>query len=415
MASNAFPNTLYVLGTARDSGKTVASMGLIARLLSPPHGFLPTEIGYLKPVAQHVVRITTETGGCVEAERDAALVTQLMAVGHLESDAVGPVIWRRGATVECIDDCCASDPQKVRRALLNRIVSCYERVAKGRHAVILEGTGQMGVGSVGGVSSADIIARLLDLGVPLRVLLVVRGESVDAIDCLFPHVFALRHLELPLDGVIVNRIPPDRFEQVKSLVQTYYRRVFGCLYGDRLGCHPAIRILGYVPEILDLALPSLRFVVEQFEQQPESGLQILPGPVRENWSSRLVRRVMVLSLTAGYERLLQEGDLVVVGANAETRITGALGYHRHALCDGKNGLSGVFLSCRDVSRIPTRLRDLISASGLPVFSVQYDSARVLESIHRMQVKIQPYETAKRDLITRIYCDYVDSLPGFPRL
>ncbi len=413
MAPSAFPSTYYVLGTARDSGKTVASMGLIARLLSPSQRLFPQEIGYLKPVAQHVVRVTTPIGECREVERDAALVTRLMGIDRPAWQDTNPVIWRRGATAACVDDACGCGAREIRASLLDRIVACYERVVRGRRAVIIEGTGQMGVGSVGGVSSADIIARLIALGVPLSVLLVVRGESVEAIDRLFPYVVALRHLGLPLNGVIVNRIAPERLPEVRSLLETYYERVFPALYGQHLDGHTRIKILGFVPEITDLARPSLRFVVEQFEQQSASRIEILSNSARDAWTSRLVRRTMVLSLTSGYESMLQDGDLVVVGANAEGRIAGALEYHQLALREGKAGLSGLFLSCRDLSRMSPALRTLVTGIDLPVFSLRYDSAHVLETIDRMEIKIQPYETGKRDLISRAYCAYVDCLPGLP--
>ena len=150
MTTSKYPPTVYVLGTARNIGKTVTCIGIIAKLLSSEQGCSMAEIGYIKPVGQESLTVPNSHGVPIQADKDAVLITSLLGMTCHDYDKISPVVWQGGLTASFIDDAENGDPMVERQAFLDRIHEAYEHVARGMRVVIVEGTGQPGVGSVGG-------------------------------------------------------------------------------------------------------------------------------------------------------------------------------------------------------------------------------------------------------------------------
>lgn len=403
MGASTFPVTVFVLGTSRDCGKTVASIGIISKLLSTEYGYAPDEIGYMKPVGQDARRVTDAQGQPAVAERDAILVTGLLGLPMCAPADVSPVLWSSGRTEDCIDASCCGNPRQVRDAYLARIGAAYCRVARGKQLMVMEGTGQLGVGSVGGVSGGEVAGLLRAMGVPLRLVMVVRGEGVGGLEHMVPHILMLEHLGERLDGVIVNRVPREAGQEVTSRVARYIGNVFPILYPLRCQESGCPRVLGYVPDIPELSLPTMRLVAEHFASQAGAGLEVLTPFGRAPDDTALIRRVMVVSLEQGYEEHLADGDAVIVGINSNARIVSLLEYHVRARQRGRPGLAGLILSCRSVGGLLPILRPMLDRSGLPVLAIDWDSAEIAAQLHHLVVKIQPYDEAKRALIAQAYC------------
>jgi dethiobiotin synthetase len=108
MRTGPYPQTIFILGTDQDIGKTVTSIGIIAKLLSADHGYAPEEIGYIKPVGQQTLTIVDEHGASIEADKDAVLITQLMGIVGPGYDRMSPVVWGGGVTADFIDRAAAA-------------------------------------------------------------------------------------------------------------------------------------------------------------------------------------------------------------------------------------------------------------------------------------------------------------------
>lgn len=409
MGASEYPQTIFVLGTDRDIGKTVTCIGIIAKLLSAEHGHSIDEIGYIKPVGQQTVTVLGGDGVPIEADKDAVLITSLMGIEGDGYDTMSPVVLRGGVTASFIDEAASGDAEKGREVLLERIREAYEHVASGKEIVLVEGTGQPGVGSVMGISNGDVINALREMGVPVFVIVVTGGGIGSAIDQVFPHLMALDHLGTRVDGLIINGVYPSKMDKIRHYLTTYYDRVMTSLYGGRLLVQPTPTILGFVPAIPELRLPTMRLISEYFAKRRDSSMEKI-APEDLSGACGLVRNVKVISLEFGYEPFLEPGDTVIVGVNANDVILAMLLLHERLVRSKGVGLSGLILSCRRVGGLARQIRELIVSGDLPTITLEYDTADIVQRIESMTIKIQPYDLGKRDLIARAYEEHLTLWP-----
>ncbi len=401
MSDTSYPRTIFIVGTARDVGKTVTSVGVIGKLLTGEKGYAPEEIGYIKPVGQQTLSVMEEDGTPVEADKDAVVVTSLMGVGNVGWRYLSPVIWQGGLTSSFIRDSIAGDPLEGRNAFMARIRESFDLVARDKRIVIAEGTGQPGVGSVAGVSNGDVINMLREMGVPVFVAMVTRGGIGATIDEVFPYFMSLDHMNTRVDGLIVNGVYPNRIDRIRDALEGYYNHVFTPLYGDYLR-QPFPPILGFVPSIPELGLPTMRLIAQHFAGD-ESSLEILTPEQFEEHGSRLIRSVKVVNLRYGFERYVNSGDAVVLGINANDSLFSVVLHHQRLISEHGTGLAGLILSCKEVGGLSLQVRgELARAEGLPTIAVDNDTADIIQRIDNMTVKLQPYDVYKRDLIANTY-------------
>ncbi len=399
----SYPRTIVVLGTARDVGKTITSLGIIGKLLSAEQGYRLEEIGYIKPVGQQTLTVDLENGQRIEADKDAVVVTSLMRTPNPGYEYISPVIWRGGLTASFIDEAAKGDPVACRRALLDKIKDAYEKVAEGKRVVVVEGTGQPGVGSVAGVCNADVINMLRDMGVPVFVILVTEGGIGSTIDEIWPYLMAMNSMHTRIDGIVINGVIPDKVSKIRHYLESYYDRIYEPLYKSA-GCfQPPPPIIGYVPTISELALPTMRLIVEELSEERDSNVQIIAPPDFNSQASRLVKDVKVINLRYGYERFVMSGDVVVAGINANDSVLSVVMHHQRLLSQDGPGLSGLILSCRQVGGLSQQVyNELLTVPDLPTIALDYDTAEVIQRIEHLSVKMQPYDVYKAALIAKVY-------------
>jgi dethiobiotin synthetase len=410
MGARKYPPTVFVLGTDRDIGKTVTCIGIIAKLLGPEHGYHAEQIGYIKPVGQQTLTVLNGEGVPIQADKDAVLVTSLMGIQCHGYEKASPVVWADGVTSEYIDRARAGDPLEGREAFMALIRDAYDHVSADKRVVIVEGTGQPGVGSVAGISNADVINMLRAMGVPVFVIVVTRGGIGSTIDQVFPYLMALDHMGTRIDGLIINGVFASKMAKIEDYLTGYYEHVFGALYGDHLLVQGVPPLLGFVPAIPDLRLPTMRLIAEHFARQKDSHLEIIAPEDFDGGACRLVRKLKVISLEFGYESFLEPGDAVVVGVNANDVILAMLLLHERMVRRYGSGLSGLILSCKHVGGLSRQIRELVSSGDLPVITLDYDTADIVQRVEGMTVKIQPYDAGKKELIAHAYQEHLALWP-----
>lgn len=402
MGAPAYPPTVYVLGTDRDIGKTVTCIGIISNLIAADRGYRLADIGYIKPVGQETLTVLDDFGEPVKADKDAVLAISLLGVDSPGHQYSSPVVWADGVTAQYIDDAAAGDPLDGRQTFLDHIREAYERVAEGKKVVIAEGTGQPGVGSVAGLSNADVINALREMGVPVTVLLVTRGGIGSTIDQVFPYLVLLDHMGARADGLLINGVFPSKMDKIQHYIGTYYERVFAALYGERLKVQSAPRIVGYVPSIKELRYPTVRLIYEALSKVDAGGVEAV-APVEFGQASlSLVRHVKVISLDTGFEPFLEPGDAVVVGVNSNDVIRTVLALHARMVAQQGEGLAGLILSCRQVGGLCEEIEGSLAHGDLPTLMVALDSASIVQRIEGLKVKIQPYDEGKKALIAAAF-------------
>jgi uncharacterized protein len=397
-----YPKTVFILGTNRNIGKSVTCIGIICKLLSESMGYTTDEIGYIKPVGQETLTVVDGRGVSIEADKDAVLITSLMGIECPGYDKTSPLVWQSGVTADFIDEAGQGDPIGGCHAFMDRIRDAYEHVCQNKRIVIVEGTGQPGVGSVAGVSNADVINLLREMGVPVYAVMVASGGIGSTIDQIFPYLMSAEHMGTRIDGIIINSVFGSKIDKIQHYIETYYDKVFPPIYGKYMQSSAPPPILGFVPAVPELGLPTMRLIAEYFGARPAAAMEIIAPQDFDNGACRLVRDIKVLSLDFGYESLLRPGDAVIIGVNANDAILAMLLLHERMVRRQGTGLAGMILSCKQVGGLASQIRDLIERGDLPTITLDYDSADIVARIEGMTIKIQPYDVGKKELIAKAF-------------
>ncbi len=186
---------IYVAATSQHVGKTTSTLGIVAAIQE-----LGVDVGYCKPLGQEFVDL-----GDLKVDKDALLFSKVMNF-DLSAELHSPVILGRGVTTSYLRNPGNYDyPTQVLYAA---------KELQGMHQVVVyEGTGHPGVGSVVDLSNAQV-AKMLNSA----VIMVVEGGIGNTIDRLNANLSLFREHQVPIAGVIINKVLPDKLDRVRDLV-----------------------------------------------------------------------------------------------------------------------------------------------------------------------------------------------------
>ena len=177
---------LYLAATGMNRGKTTVALGLLAALLD--RGL---DTGFIKPVGQRYAIVDGEP-----ADEDAILMRSALGLQD-PLKMMSPVHIPRGFTKAYIRG-------EVTPDLAGRIRKSHSSVAQKHDLLLIEGTGHAGVGSVVGLSNAQV-ARMLRAPAAIVAEAGV-GRPIDEI-VLNRALFARHGVEVV--GAIVNKVDAD--------------------------------------------------------------------------------------------------------------------------------------------------------------------------------------------------------------
>lgn len=215
---------LYVAATGQHVGKTTSTLGLATNILDKG-----LNVGYCKPVGQKHVSINEQV-----VDKDVALFAQLLKF-PIEASVHSSIVMEKGFTKMYLDN-----PDKY--DLKSRILHSAGILGSRHEIVIYEGTGHPGVGSVANVSNADV-ARILKAG----VIMVAEGGIGNTIDRLTLSIAQFRQYKVPILGVIVNKVLPEKLDQVQHYVGKKLNQI-------------NLELLGVVPFDKHLSFPIIQTI-----------------------------------------------------------------------------------------------------------------------------------------------------------
>jgi hypothetical protein len=215
---------IYVAATGQHVGKTTSTLGIVANLLKEGHS-----TGYCKPVGQQHISVEGKI-----ADKDAVLFSQVIGFDIIP-EVHSPVVLARGATKQYLDNPSAFNYEKDIRRAAKDLEQEFD-------IVVYEGTGHPGVGSVVELSNADV-AKLLGAG----IVMVVEGGIGRTIDRLHMSMAMFREQNLPVLGVIVNKVIPEKREEVEYYLDLKLKQM-------------GIPLLGVVPFDRSLSFPIMETV-----------------------------------------------------------------------------------------------------------------------------------------------------------
>ena len=333
--------SLYVAATSQHVGKTTSTLGLVSAFRNKG-----INVGYCKPVGQ---RFVLQNG--LQVDKDVVLFSDLM---HFESDpdVHSPVILGPGATTDYLDNPSAYQ-------FKDDIIFAANELDRRHELVLFEGTGHPGVGSIVNMSNADV-AKLTHSS----VILVAEGGIGNTIDMLSMCMEKFYRLDVPIMGIILNKVLPDKREKVEYYVKKWLEPL-------------NIDFLGSMPFDKTMSFPLLRTIVESVKGKVD---------FNEDRLNNMVEGIVAGSLISTEElKNKDQNMLLVVGA---TRLSLAIEDTIHVMKANKwtkAPFSGIIATgYGDYSK--TTL-EFVEKHKIPLIRTMLETYGAVIKIARIEVKI----------------------------
>lgn len=351
---------IFISAIHQNAGKTTLSLGLFKSFQERK-----LRTAFMKPVGQETVTYEEKA-----IDKDTYLIGEVYHCKKHIKD-MSPITVGRGYTEQYI-----LHPQK--EALQAKILKSFQTLIKGKNAIIVEGTGHAGVGAVIDCSNADVAALLGS-----KVIIVSQGGIGRAIDeiMLNKALFDLRHV--PVLGVIINKVMPDRLEKIRNIV------------GKGLE-HKGLRLLGVIPELELLSAPTVEQIKERLN------LKIFSG--EENLQTRVYDAIVAAMEPYNMIGHLRDGALVITSGDRVDNILVAVS--SYLLQEGRSvKVAGLILTG---GLIPDpKIAGLLKDSRIPVLYSEEDTYTIAAAIENMTPKIQKTDRDKIREAHRLVKDYVN--------
>lgn len=278
--------SIYVAASGQHVGKTTTTLGLVASFLK--RGL---NVGYCKPVGQKFLDIEK-----LRVDKDTLLFADLINFSMVP-EIHSPIILGKGATEKIIDE-----PER-KNQILTDLKEAKEELESKHELVVYEGTGHPGVGSIGGVSNAKV-AKMVDA----NVILVVEGGIGSTIDKLNMCLALFREEKVPVLGVIVNKVRPDKIPKIKHYIGKWFES-------------NELQLLGIIPYDKHLANPIMKSICIAINGTVMANAENLNNKVENILPGSLIQRDELtesenLLLVVGAENLHNALEKVQVLASA---------------------------------------------------------------------------------------------------
>lgn len=351
---------IFISATGQNDGKTVLSLGLI-------YAFRERfkEVGFIKPVGQ---RYIIEKGEKVD--EDSVLIEKVCGIECAIKD-MSPIAIEKGFTQKYI-------LKERRKELISRIKQSFNRVAKNKDLVIIEGTGHAGVGSVFDLSNASV-AKMLGS----KVVIVSSGGIGRPIDeiCLNKALFEKEGVEIA--GVIVNKVKLNKYDKISRIVRLGLKR-------------KGLKVLGVIPYQEILSEPTIGQV------RKELNFKLLAC---DKCLDRIVGKILVGAMGPHAAlKYFSDKSLVITPGDREDMILAVIGYQMDKIIEGIQ-ISGIVLS--GGFKPHKTVVDLARRARIPLLLAKGDTYSVASQIHDLTVKIRPQDCAKTRMIKEMIEKYVD--------
>lgn len=329
---------IYVAASSQHVGKTTSTLGLVSAVLQRD-----INVGYCKPVGQKFLRD-------IFVDKDTLLFADLINF-DIQPDIHSPVVLPSKKVREHI-----KNPQI--NNFEEKILNAKKYLNETHDLTIFEGTGHTGVGSVVGVSNARV-AKLLDAG----VIMVVEGGIGSTIDMLHMCTALFREENVPIIGVIINKVITDKILKVQEYLSIWLER-------------NNIPLLGIIPYDERLAYPLLSTVANALKADVVLNQDKLDNRVENMMAGSLVdlkelkssQNLLLIASIRTLERAIKRVD-------SFSKLRGI----------SECPLSGVIVTGE--GDIDEDSMKYIKANQLPLIRTNFDTYGAVLKISRIEVKI----------------------------
>lgn len=351
---------IFISAIHQNAGKTTISLGLYKTFKERK-----LRTAFMKPVGQEFVMAED-----LAVDKDSYLIGEVYRCQKRLKD-MSPVTIGRGYTEKYI-----FNPQK--ETLQSKILKSFNTLIKGKDAIICEGTGHAGVGSVIDCSNADVAALL-----GCKAIIVSGGgigRSIDEI-ILNKALFDLKKVEVL--GVIINKVLPEKFDKIKTAVQKGLE-------------NKGIRLLGVIPDTPILSAPTVEQIMQRLDLRLFCGGETINARVKHTIVAAMEPHNMI-----GH---LKDGTLVITSGDRVDNIL--VSVSSHLVHEGIGAhISAVILTG---GLIPdAKIINLLKESKIPVLISDFDTYSVAAKIENLTFKIQKTDKDKIREAMRLVKDNVN--------
>ncbi len=351
---------VFLSAIHQNAGKTTIALGLYKIFQEKK-----LKAAFMKPVGQKVVTVKDQ-----QVDKDSYLIGEVYRCGRRFKE-MSPITLERGFTERYI-----FHPAK--DLLRQEIEKSFARLSRHKDAIIVEGTGHAGVGSVIDFSNADVASLLGS-----KVIIISEGgigKSIDEI-ALNKALFDLKKVEVL--GVIINKVLPEKYARIKRILEQGLK-------------NKGIRLLGVVPLDPVLKSPTVKQVMNQM------GLGLLCG--KENLNARVENTIIAAMEPQNMITHLKDGTLVITSGDRIDNILVSMSAHLTSR-DRRFKVAGIILTGGMVPDV--KIVDLLKKSKIPVLLSPNDTYTVAGKIETLICKIEKTDKDKILQATRLVKKYVD--------
>eukprot|EP00298_Acanthocystis_sp_HF-20_P002525 c12938_g1_i1.p1 GENE.c12938_g1_i1~~c12938_g1_i1.p1 ORF type:complete len:281 (+),score=121.16 c12938_g1_i1:33-845(+) len=209
---------IFIAGEKASAGKSSVCLGILGNLLKT---YSAQDICYVKPATQNI---------------SPTLTAKFCQSKGIKYRHVGPIVYYKGFTREFLEGKYSQTSEQ----MLGEVSKVVDEMSKGKSVVVIDGVGYPSVGSVCGVSNADI-AKVLKA----YVIIIGKSGVGDAIDSYNLCATYFQSNGVPVLGGIFNRLSLSGFyslDNCKAAIENYFSK-----------SKPNEKSYGFVPVVESLA------------------------------------------------------------------------------------------------------------------------------------------------------------------
>jgi BioD-like phosphotransacetylase family protein len=351
---------IFISAIHQNAGKTTLSLGLFKNFQERK-----IKTAFMKPVGQETITYEEKA-----IDKDTYLIGEVYhCMKHIKD--MSPITMGRGYTEKYI-----LEPQK--QQLQDKIFKSFQTITRGKDAIIVEGTGHAGVGSVIDCSNADVAALLGS-----KAIIISGGGIGRAIDEIMLNKALFDLCKVPVLGVIINKVLPDKLERIRSIVGKGLER-------------KGIRLLGVIPEMDLLSAPTVEQIKDRLDLKVFSG--------EENLRTRVYDAIVAAMEPHNMIGHLRDGALVITSGD---RVDNMLVAVSSFLLQQGRAVKVAGLILTGGLTPDHKIAGLLKDSRIPVLYSDQDTYTIAAAIENMTPKIQKTDRDKIREARRLVKDYVN--------
>lgn len=353
-------SAIYIAATGQNVGKTTLCLGILAALKKKLQ-----KIGFIKPLGQRHVKI----GDQLSVDKDVLLFKEHFQLPY-QYEHMSPVILPAGFTKRFLDGKYST------KSLSEKIQRGFDHIASQSNYTIVEGTGHVGVGSIVGLSNAQVASLL-----GLDMVIIASGGLGSAFDELAQNISMCKQYGVNVRGVILNRVHDDK----RAMLLDYFPKALKKWNIPLIGCIPFNDLLS-------------KPCVQDFEALLNT--QLIAG--NKHRCRHFTDNRLVADSVDSFRRESQPNQLVITPACREDIINAFIDKHTNSSFDYGGGM---ILTGKNPPSFEVTQK--IKQIDLPVLYAPLCSYDVMKQITTFIAKICMEDTSKVERAISLAEEFID--------